>query len=239
MLRPDKHPLIDQALVATDACSLRRSRWIIRFVVFATVLLCSVFLWNLFTPDETRNSDVWWRTLVTSLIKNQFNDSIDKAKFNQLSEQVKTLQTERNDLQTRLQTLDKLVQSAKINVWLRQFSVTRESDNEISYEILLANPNPGAQTADAISKPSGNNMVVTVRGIDKFDSLAPEAGLAQSISRFKTVSHELIAPQVAETLRGKLNSKAAKFLIATVIPFDNSALTEVKIIPVSDLSRSQ
>lgn len=239
MLRPCKHPLIDEPLVATGSVTRRRSQWTQRFVLLAVLLLGTTWIWTVHNQDDEIYAESWLRATVATLVNRQFQDSISLAKDSRLSDQVKALQTERAEMQIRLQTLDKLVQSSKIDSWLRQLSALRETDNEISYEILVANPHSTNTKTDAQSGNQANNSItVTVRGIDKFDTSAPENGLAQSVLRFKTVTHELIAPPVAETIKGKVGSKVAKFLIATVTPFNNPAMTEVRIIPVRDRSRS-
>ncbi|MGV0958311.1 MAG: hypothetical protein ACOYB1_00620 [Limnohabitans sp.] len=176
--------------------------------------------------------------MATTLINQQFQSNISQAKDNRLSEQITSLQSERDELQIRLQTLNKLVQSSKLDGWIRQLSVRRETDNDISYELLLANPHPNTALEPQGAPPTDNSIKVAVRGIDKFDASSPELGLAQSVLRFKTTTHELTAPRVAETIKGKVSSKVAKFLIATVTPFNNPAMTEVRIIPVLEPSRS-
>ncbi len=236
MLRPCKHPLIDEPLIATGSVSQRRAQRIRHFIWAFVLLVGLTWLWNSNTQEEGAHAETWLKETVSSVIHRQFQDSISSAKDTRLNDQVKTVKFERDQLQIRLQTLEKLVKSSKIDNWLRELSAVRENENEISYEILLAKPHSttGSHENSPANNQPENKITVTVRGIDKFDASAPETGVAQSVLRFKTVTHELIAPPVAETIKGKANSKVAKFLIATVTPSNNPAMTEVRIIPVRD-----
>ncbi|MCS6765413.1 MAG: hypothetical protein MO847_02820 [Candidatus Protistobacter heckmanni] len=237
MLRPRKHPLIDQPLIAASSSTFRRLRWTLRTVVLVALLAGGAWFWLVQNSGDEIYIDSWWRNALSDLVSRQFRENISEAKDSRMGERVKAFETERAEMQAKLQSLDKLVQASKMDGWLRQFSAKRETDNEISYELLLSNPHPG-QAPPSGGKAASQNIVVLVRGIDRFDLNSPETGVTQSALRFKTVKHELGAPRVAETLRGRVGSKAASFLIATVIPFDNPALTEVRIIPVGEASRS-
>lgn len=241
MLRPSKHPLIDEPLIATGSVSQRRGQRTRLFFWVILSVIGIVWIWNSSVHDEATHEDSWIKATVSTFIHRQFQDSISSAKDSRLNDQVKAVQLERDQLQIRLQTLDKLVKSSKIDNWLRELSAVRENENEISYEILLAKPHSTDANSNANSSTGNlpqNRITVTVRGIDKFDGSAPEVGVAQSVLRFKTVTHELAAPAVAETIKGKASSKVAKFLIATVTPSNNPAMTEVRIIPVRERSRN-
>jgi hypothetical protein len=231
--------LIDEPLIATGSVSQRRAQRTRLFFWIIVSLIGIISFWNASSNEDGTNEESWIKATVSTVIHRQFQDSISSAKDTRLNDQVKAMQLERDQLQIRLQTLDKLVKSSKIDNWLRELSAVRENENEISYEILIAKPHSTDPNANSpTSNQPDNRITVTVRGIDKFDGSAPEVGVAQSVLRFKTVTHELAAPAVAETIKGKASSKVAKFLIATVTPSNNPAMTEVRIIPVRERSRN-
>lgn len=234
MLLPRKNPLIDQPLVATATGTLRRSMLTIRLTLAAAVLISCTLAWSVYKGDDAIYTWAWWRGTIYSLISQQFQNTISHAKDSRLSERLKSMESERNELQSRLHKLENLMQTAKIGGWFRHIAVTRVSDEEISYEILISN----TDTVENAKSSQTGNIQITVRGVDKLDPIAPEAAIAQSALRFKNVQHEIPAPQVSEAVQGKISSRAAKFLIVSVVPFDNPALAEVRIVPVGNPSRS-
>ena len=46
--------------------------------------------------------------------------------------------------------------------------------------------------------------------------------------------HRIRVPEVAEAIKGKLESPSANFLIATILPFDDIKKSEVIIIPITN-----
>ena len=231
MLAPKKNPLIDEPLVAAPAFAFRRVRrtfWLLLSLI-ALSLLFWLALLRSFGQDIA--SETWWRDTISQAAKWQFQKNLGMGRDNGLSEQVKILEAERLEMQGSIQKLEKLVQSTRMDGWMRTFSASRVGDGDIDYEILITNPRPKSNT------PRGN-ISITVRGIDRFDPQNPELALAQSALRFRSMQHRIKAPEMSEAIKGRLNSKVSNFIIVTVIPFDDPALTEVSIIPVATSTRS-
>lgn len=231
MLTPKNNPLIDQALVAAPIVTFRRVR--VAFWVLLTLIVLSVLAWlallRSFGADI--QSEGWWRNTVVQIANWQFQKNLGLAHDNGLNEQIKAFESERVEMQATINSLEKLVKSTRMDGWLRTFSAKRSNDEEIDYEILISNPRPGPQA------PQGN-VLITVRGIDRFDPQNPELALAQSALRFRSMQHKIKAPLMADAIKGRLVSRVSSFIIVTVIPFDDPALTEVSIIPVAPFSRS-
>lgn len=231
MLEPKKNPLIDQPLVAAPVRTFRRVRtafWLLAGLIFLSLL---VWLALLRSFGQDIQSEGWWRNMVSQAANWQFQKNLGLGHDNGLNEQLRTFETERVEMQATIQSLEKLVQSTRMDGWLRTFSARRVGNEEIDYEILIGNPRPGAGTLRG-------NIAITVRGIDLFDPQNPELALAQSTLRFRSMQHKIKAPLMAEAIKGRLASRASNFIIVTVIPFDDPALTEVSIIPIATSSRS-
>ena len=231
MLAPKRNPLIDQPLVAAPASVFRRART--AFWLLAGLILLSVLVWLtlLRSFGQDIETEGWWRNIVSQAANWQFQKNLGLGHDNGLNKQLRAFETERVEMQTTIQSLEKLVQSTRIDGWLRTFSARRVGDEEIDYEILIGNPKPGG------AAPPGN-IAITVRGIDSFDPQNPQLALAQSALRFRSMQHKIKAPLMAEAIKGRLGSRAANFIIVTVIPFDDAALTEVSIIPIASSKRS-
>lgn len=231
MLRPRKNPLIDQALVAAPVSVFRRLQ--VAFWLLFGLILLSVLIWLalLRSFGQGIQSEGWWRNAVTQVANWQFQKNLGQGLDKGLNEQVRVLEAERVDMQSTIQSLEKLVQSTHMDGWLRTFSAHRAGNDEIAYEILITNPKPGAA-------PPHGSIVITVRGIDLFDPQNPQVALAQSALRFRSMRHKINAPMLAEAIKGKLSSRISNFLIVTVIPFDDPELAEVSIIPIASSSRS-
>lgn len=231
MLTPKNNPLIDQALVAAPIVTFRRVR--VAFWVLSTLIVLSVFAWLALvrTFGADIQSEGWWRNTVVQIANWQFQKNIGVAHNNGLNEQIKVLEAERVEMQATINGLEKLVKSTRMDGWLRTFSAKRANEEEINYEILISNPRPGPAV-------SPGNIMITVRGIDRFDPQNPELALAQSALRFRSMQHKIKAPAMAEAIKGRLVSRVSNYIIVTVIPFDDPALTEVSIIPVAPFSRS-
>lgn len=232
MLQPRKNPLIDQPLVAASALSFRRARmssWVL-FGLIALMLVSGITLLRAY--GQNISSESWWRQAVSQLVSWQFQKNLVEGHDNRLSEHVKSFEAERVDLQARIQSLEKLVQGARMDGWLRTFTARRAGGDDVEYEILLSNPRAGHEEA-----PKGS-IAITVRGIDKFDPRNPEVALSESAQRFRATKHKVAAPEVAEAIKGRLASRVSNFMIVTVVPFDDPELTEVAIIPISTSARS-
>ena len=146
-----------------------------------------------------------------------------------IQENVKNLATQKAEMQTRIQTLEKLVQATQSNGFLRQFSAVRiRGENKISYELLIANPKPG-------SKERKKKVRIVIRGVENIDPLRPEQAISESIGKTRMRQHKIRVPEVAEAIKGKLESISAKFLIATILPFDDITKSEVIIIPITSI----
>lgn len=230
MLTPKSNPLIDQVLVAAPLATFRRVK--IALLVLLTLIALSVLAWLalLRSFGEDIETEGWWRNTVAQVANWQFQKNLGLAHDNGLNEQIKVFEAERVEMQATIQSLEKLVKSTRMDGWLRTFSAKRANDDEIDYEILITNPRPGPQA------PQGN-IAITVRGIDRFDPQNPELALAQSALRFRSMQHKIKAPLMADAIKGRLTSRVSNFIIVTVIPFDDPALTEVSIIPVAPFSR--
>lgn len=231
MLTPKNNPLIDQALVAAPIVTFRRVR--VAFWVLLTLIVLSVLAWLALLRNFGADiqSEGWWRNTVVQIANWQFQKNIGLARDNGLNEQIKVFESERVEMQAKINSLEKLVKSTRMDGWLRTFSAKRSNEDEIDYEILISNPRPGPQARQG-------NVLITVRGIDRFDPQNPELALAQSALRFRSMQHKIKAPLMAEAIKGRLVSRVSNFIIVTVIPFDDPALTEVSIIPVAPFSRS-
>ena len=231
MLTPRRNPLVDESLVAAPAQTFRRVR--IAFWVLSGLILFSLLIW--FSLLRSLGQDVqaegWWRNVVTQIANWQFQKHLGQGHDNGLSEQLRAFEAERVEMQTTIQSLEKLVQGTRMDGWLRTFSARRAADGEIDYEILLTNPRPG--NADL-----RGSLTITVRGIDRFDPQNPELALTQSAQRFRSMRHKINRPDVAEAIKGRLPSRVSNFIIVTVVPFDDPAQTEVGIIPVAHSTRS-
>ena len=231
MLEPRKNPLIDQPLVAASALSFRRARiasWVL-FALIALILVTWIALLRSFGQDIY--SETWWRQAVSNVVNWQFQKNLVQGRDSRLSEQVQSFESERVDMQSKIQNLEKLVQGARMDGWLRTFSARRNGSDDVDYEVLLTNPRPGQEA------PKGS-IAITVRGIDKFDPQNPEVALTQSAQRFRAMRHKVNAPEIAEAIKGRLNSRVSNFMIVTAVPFDDPTLTEVAIIPITTSSRS-
>lgn len=231
MLTLKKNPVIDEPLVVAPVLVFRRVRrtfWILLGFIGVSLAIGLALFSHIGQDMVTEN---WWRRLITQVSHWQFQQHLITGRDNELSKQIKVLEAERLEMQTTIQKLEKLVQGTRMDGWLRTFSATRINEGDIGYEILIANPRPKSET------PRGH-ILVTVRGIDRFDPQNPEVALAQSTLRFRTVQHKIQAPEMAEAIKGRLSSKASNFVIVTVIPFDDPALTEVSVIPIAIAQRS-
>ncbi|MCS6763281.1 MAG: hypothetical protein MO853_03970 [Candidatus Protistobacter heckmanni] len=153
MLRPRKLPLIDQPLIAALSSIFRRLRWTLRTVVLVALLAGGAWFWLVQNSGDEIYTDFWWRNALSDLVSRQFHENISEAKDSRMGERIKAFETERAEMQAKLQSLDKLVHVSKMDGWLRQFSAKRETDNEISYELLLSNPHPGQARPPAARPP--------------------------------------------------------------------------------------
>ena len=68
-----------------------------------------------------------------------------------------------------------------------------------------------------------------IRGVENIDPLRPEQAISESIDKTRMRQHKIRVPEVAEAIKGKLESIGAKFLIATILPFDDITKSEVII----------
>ncbi|GEM_PF-562882 len=232
MLQPRKNPLIDQPLVAASALGFRRARvasWILIGLV-ALMLVSGIALLRVYGQDIY--SETWWRQAVSQLVSWQFQKNLAEGHDSRLSEHVKSFESERVDLQARIQSLERLVEGARMDGWLRTFSARRDGGGDVEYEILLANPRAGQ------GEPPRGSLTITVRGIDRFDPRSPEVAISESAQRFRATRHKVAAPAVAEAIKGRLTSRISNFMIVTVVPFDDPAQTEVAVIPISTPARS-
>ena len=65
------------------------------------------------------------RLSISRLADWQFQKNVGLEQSSQLSENVKNLASQKAEMQTRIQTLEKLVQATQSNGFLRQFSAVR------------------------------------------------------------------------------------------------------------------
>ena len=146
MLQPKKNPLIDEPLIAASAGTFRRVKttyWVLLGIISVILL---TWLWLLKSFGEQVYTEAWWRLSISRLADWQFQKNVGLEQSSQLSENVKNLASQKAEMQTRIQTLEKLVQATQSNGFLRQFSTVRvRGENKISYELIIANPIPGSK----------------------------------------------------------------------------------------------
>ena len=228
MLQPKKNPLIDEPLIAASAGTFKRVKttyWILLGIITIIIL---TWLWLLKSFGEDVYTEAWWRLSISRIADWQFQKNVGLEQSSQLSENVKNLASQKAEMQTRIQTLEKLVQATQSNGYLRQFSAARSAgESSINYELLVGNPNPG------VIPPNSNNIRVIIRGVDNLDPLSPEKAISEAIKRFRVAQHKIKVPEVAEAIKGKLESSVSNFLIATILPFDDVTRSEVIIIPIT------
>jgi len=228
MLEPKKNPLIDEPLIATSAKTFERVRLIYTVLITLCALTLIGWLWLLSSFGENIYDETWWRQAISKFASQQFESSISNEQSNQLNDRVKEVTSENAGIQTKLQNLERLIQATQTDVWTRKFVAWRAPGSDgVQYEVLLSNPDPRKKPA------AGSKIKVQVRGLDRFDPLVPEPGIAESIQRFKLSQHIIAAPEIAETVKGKLISSISRYAILIVIPNDDPAQTEVMIIPVT------
>ena len=229
MLQPKKNPLIDEPLIAASAGTFRRVKttyWVLLGIISVIVL---TWVWLLKSFGEQVYTEAWWRLSISRLADWQFQKNVGLEQSSQLSENVKNLASQKAEMQTRIQTLEKLVQATQSNGFLRQFSAVRvRGENKISYELLIANPKPG-------SKGGKKRVRIVIRGVENIDPLRPEQAISESIDKTRMRQHKIRVPEVAEAIKGRLESISAKFLIATILPFDDITKSEVIIIPITSI----
>ena len=228
MLQPKKNPLIDEPLIAASAGTFRRVKttyWILLGIITIIVL---TWVWLLKSFGEEVYTEEWWRVSISRIVDWQFQKNVGLEQSSQLSENVKNLASQKAEMQERIQTLEKLVQATQSNGYLRQFSAVRPSgESGVNYELLVGNPNPG------VVKDKKSVIRVIIRGVDNLDPLSPEKAISESIKRFRVVQHKIKVPEVAEAIKGRLESSVSNFIIATILPFDDVSKSEVIIVPIS------
>lgn len=228
MLQPKKNPLIDEPLIAASAGTFRRVKttyWVLLGIISIIIL---TWLWLLKSFGEQVYTEAWWRLSISRLADWQFKKNVGLEQSSQLSENVKNLASQKAEMQTRIQTLEKLVQATQSNGYLRQFAAIRKgTESKISYELLIANPTPG-------NRQKKKRIRVVIRGVDNIDPLRPEQAISETIGKTKMKQHRIRVPEVAEAIKGKLESPSANFLIATILPFDDIKKSEVIIIPITN-----
>jgi len=228
MLQPKKNPLIDEPLIAASAGTFKRVKttyWVLLGIISIIVI---TWLWLLKSFGEEVYTEKWWRLSISRIADWQFQKNVGLEQSSQLSENVKNLASQKAEMQNRIQTLEKLVQATQSNGYLRQFSATRPpGENGVNYELLVGNPNPGAEST------KNKSIRVIIRGVDNLDPLSPEKAISESIKRFRVAQHKIKVPEVAEAIKGRLESAVSNFLIATILPFDDVTKSEVIIIPIT------
>jgi len=233
MLKPRRNPFVDQNLVVTPLRTYHRARqlsWLLIGLILLTLLL-----WTSLLSDIGRalRSEQGWRDVITQIADKHFQKNLELERSAQLSEHIKTLEAERLDMQSTIQGLEKLVQGMRMEGWLHGMSARRSGNGEIEYELLLTNPEPGN------GKRAGY-LAVTVRGIDRFDPEKPELALAEAASRnFRSNSYRIRIPATSEAIKGRLSSNLAHFLIISVVPEDDSAGSEISIVPIRSKTPSR
>tara|TARA_Y200000002_G_scaffold336545_1_gene304750 strand:- start:849 stop:1541 length:693 start_codon:yes stop_codon:yes gene_type:complete len=228
MLQPKKNPLIDEPLIAASAGTFRRVKttyWILLGII-TIILLTWMYLLKSF--GEEVYTEEWWRLSISRIVDWQFQKNVGLEQSSQLSENVKNLASQKAEMQERIQTLEKLVQATQSNGYLRQFSAVRPSgESGVNYELLVGNPDPG------VVKDKKSVIRVIIRGVDNLDPLSPEKAISESIKRFRVVQHKIKVPEVAEAIKGRLESSVSNFIIATILPFDDVSKSEVIIVPIT------
>ena len=228
MLQPKKNPLIDEPLIAASAGTFRRVKttyWILLGII-TIILLTWMYLLKSF--GEEVYTEEWWRLSISRIVDWQFQKNVGLEQSSQLSENVKNLASQKAEMQERIQTLEKLVQATQSNGYLRQFSAIRPSgESGVNYELLVGNPDPG------VIKDKKSVIRVIIRGVDNLDPLSPEKAISESIKRFRVVQHKIKVPEVAEAIKGRLESSVSNFIIATILPFDDVSKSEVIIVPIT------
>ncbi len=228
MLQPKKNPLIDEPLIAASAGTFKRVKttyWVLLGIISIIVI---TWLWLLKSFGEEVYTEKWWRLSISRIADWQFQKNVGLEQSSQLSENVKNLASQKAEMQNRIQTLEKLVQATQSNGYLRQFSAIRPpGENGVNYELLVGNPNPGTE------KTKNKSIRVIIRGVDNLDPLSPEKAISESIKRFRVAQHKIKVPEVAEAIKGRLESAVSNFLIATILPFDDVTKSEVIIIPIT------
>ena len=228
MLQPKKNPLIDEPLIAASAGTFRRVKttyWILLGIITIIIL---TWVWLLKSFGEEVYTEEWWRVSISRIVDWQFQKNVGLEQSSQLSENVKNLASQKAEMQERIQTLEKLVQATQSNGYLRQFSAVRPSgESGVNYELLVGNPNPG------VVKDKKSVIRVIIRGVDNLDPLSPERAISESIKRFRVAQHKIKVPEVAEAIKGRLESSVSNFIIATILPFDDVSKSEVIIVPIS------
>lgn len=228
MLQPKKNPLIDEPLIAASAGTFRRVKttyWILLGII-TIILLTWMYLLKSF--GEEVYTEEWWRLSISRIVDWQFQKNVGLEQSSQLSENVKNLASQKAEMQERIQTLEKLVQATQSNGYLRQFSAIRPSgESGVNYELLVGNPDPG------VVKDKKSVIRVIIRGVDNLDPLSPEKAISESIKRFRVVQHKIKVPEVAEAIKGRLESSVSNFIIATILPFDDVSKSEVIIVPIT------
>ena len=228
MLQPKKNPLIDEPLIAASAGTFRRVKttyWILLGII-TIILLTWMYLLKSF--GEEVYTEEWWRLSISRVVDWQFQKNVGLEQSSQLSENVKNLASQKAEMQERIQTLEKLVQATQSNGYLRQFSAVRPSgESGVNYELLVGNPDPG------VVKDKKSVIRVIIRGVDNLDPLSPEKAISESIKRFRVVQHKIKVPEVAEAIKGRLESSVSNFIIATILPFDDVSKSEVIIVPIT------
>ena len=228
MLQPQKNPLIDEPLIAASAGTFRRVKttyWVLLGIISIIVL---TWVWLLKSFGEEVYTEDWWRLSISRIADWQFQKNVGLEQSSQLSENVKNLASQKAEMQERIQTLEKLVQATQSNGYLRQFSAVRlAGESGVKYELLVGNPSPG------VVKDKKAVIRVIIRGVDNLDPLSPEKAISESIKRFRVAQHKIKVPEVAEAIKGRLESSVSNFIIATILPFDDVSKSEVIIVPIS------
>ena len=228
MLQPKKNPLIDEPLIAASAGTFRRVKttyWILLGII--TIILFT-WMYLLKSFGEEVYTEEWWRLSISRIVDWQFQKNVGLEQSSQLSENVKNLASQKAEMQERIQTLEKLVQATQSNGYLRQFSAVRPpGESGVNYELLVGNPDPG------VIKDKKSVIRVIIRGVDNLDPLSPEKAISESIKRFRVVQHKIKVPEVAEAIKGRLESSVSNFIIATILPFDDVSKSEVIIVPIT------
>ncbi len=231
MLEPKKNPLIDEQLIATSAKTFERVRLIYTTLISLCVILLITWLWLLSSFGENIYDEGWWRQAISKLASQQIESSISSEQSSQLNDRVKEVTSENADIQSKLQNLERLIQATQTDVWTRKFVAWRAPGSDvIQYEVLISNPYPKKKPA------AGSKIRLQVRGLDRLDPAGPEAGVQESVQRFKLSQHTIEAPEIADAVKGKLVSSISRYAVLIVIPNDDQTQSEVVIIPIAERS---
>ena len=100
--------------------------------------------------------------------------------------------------------------------------------------ICLYNASEVVERTKKLKNQKKKRIRIVIRGVDNIDPLRPEQAISETIGKTKMKQHRIRVPEVAEAIKGKLESPSANFLIATILPFDDIKKSEVIIIPITN-----